>query len=226
VIIGVGMKTLGEWTYLILRFLVLIVVVLWVLYSCFSDYSNSSFSRNIETYEEWTMYYHSGIEYDDFIFSQDNEKVRQSFVDFMNKMYMEKVHGGKIPDNPQELRINEMVTTTDDGNTLMIYNLGNLMVTDQKEFTDEYFDKIIDYQIDSSNLDEYDSAIYGFIDKFFTKLIIHNDHRDKQGMGLIVSQTQDELECSGIAFMDNMAKSLARIEEMKEKAKTLKAQRK
>jgi hypothetical protein len=216
-------KTLGEWTLLIIKFLVLIVVVLLVLYSCFNDYLNYSFSRNIETYGEWAEYHHSGNDYDEFIFSQDNEKIRQSFVEFINKMYMEKVHGGQIPDDPKKLKIKEMVSTLDDGNTLIIYNLGNLMVTDQKEFTDEYFDKIIDYQISSSSLDEFDSAIYGFVDGFFTKLIIHNEYHN----GIrFTHQDRDELECSGTAFIGDIAKSLTRMSEMEEKAKALKAHRK
>jgi hypothetical protein len=215
-------KTLGEWTLLILKFLILIVVVLGTLYSCFNDWLNYSFSRNIETYEEWAEYHHSGIKYDEFIFSQDNEKIRLSFVEHLNEMYMKIVHGGEIPTDPEDFRIKEMVSTLDDGNTLIIYNLGNLMDTDQREFTDGYFDKIIEYQINSLSLDDLDSAIFGFIDGFFTKLIIHNEYHD----GIrFTHQDRDELECSGTAMITDIGESLARMATIKEKATELKDQK-
>ena len=199
-----------------------ILLVIIMLYSCYNNWSKYSFSRNIDTYKEWVEYHHSGVEYDEFIFSEDYEKIRKSFVEFMNKGYMESVHGGKIPNDPDELRIKEMVTTLDDGNTLLIYNLGNLMDTDQKEFTDRFFDKIIDYQIDSLNLDEVDSAVYGFIDRFFYKLIIHNEYHN----GIKFTHTdRDELECGGYTFIDDIAKSFVRMDEIKKKAKALKKHR-
>ena len=207
----------------IIQFIIIALVVVFGLYQCFSDWGDYALSRNIETYEDWARYHHSGVEYEEFMFSQDNEKIRQSFVEFINKGCMENVHGGKIPDDPKKLRIKEMVTTLDDGKTLLIYNLGNLMDTDQEEFTDRFFDKIIDYQIDSLSLDEMDSAIFGFINNFFTKLIIHNEYHD----GIrFTHQDRDELECSGTAFMGFGSKAIKRMDEMKEKATALKAQRK
>ena len=201
---------------------IVLIFVSW-LCSCSNDSSNYSLSRNIDTYEKWVERYRSGVKQDESIFSQDNEKIRQSFVEFINEGYMKKVHGDQIPNDPKELRINEMVTTLDDGNTLLIYNLGNLMETDQEEFTNGFFDKIIDYQIDSSNLDQYDSAVFGFIDTFFTKLIIHNEYHD----GIrFTHQDRDELECSGTAFMGFGAKAIARMDEMKVKATALKLERK